>query len=91
MDVLTFCGVVVTVGGALGVIYKWLKPLLDMSGRFEALETQIRETKERDDAQDAVLNMCVKGIYFLLRNVTTGNCLEDVAKAEKDLHDYIFK
>lgn len=91
MDILTACGVVVTVGGALGVIYKWLKPLLNMSTKFELLEKQIEDAKEKDKAQDEVLNMCVKGIYFLLRNIRTGNCLGEVEKVEEELHDYIFK
>ena len=75
------CGWIITIGGAVGVLYKaykhYKKPTDDLEQRITSIETDIKE-------QD-VVNLVMKSMFNLIENKITGNNTEGLKKTRDEL------
>ena len=98
--VLKVCAVIVTIGGALAYIAKWLskltQPITDMQITLERHAEYLERDKERldklekeiDGNKDAT-NLILKSIMTMLAHMETGNSTKQMAKMRKDIEEYL--
>ena len=95
-EIMVACGWIITIGGAIGVLYTaykhYKKPTDDMKHRIDHMETDIKEIKQtlnsdysainnqRDD-----MNLVMKSMFNLIENKITGNNIEGLKKTRDDL------
>lgn len=93
---MVVCGWIVTVGGAIGVIYtaykRYTKPTDDLKQRITTIESDIKDIKQKlnsdynaiNSQQDDV-NLMMRSIMNLIENKITGNNIEGLKKTREEL------
>jgi hypothetical protein len=95
-DIVIVSSWTITIGGAIGVIYKAYKnykqPTDDLNDRMSRIETDIKDIKQklgndyttlhnqRDD-----MNLIMKSMFNLVENKLTGNNVEGLKKTRDEL------
>lgn len=90
------CGWIITIGGAVGVLYKaykhYKKPTDDMKHRIDHIETDIKEIKQKLNSDYSAINnqrddmnLVMKSMFNLIENKITGNNIEGLKKTRDDL------
>lgn len=83
--ILAICGGISIIGGAIAVIWKWIKPAVSFKKRIERLEEKAdndyESIKRIEDMQAA---MCQAMIAIMDHDIT-GNHVEGLKKTKADL------
>lgn len=88
MEILKIFGIFVAVVAGIKAIYeihKWLKPITEISAKFNQLDVLARnfETMERHTTENYETNQILcEGMLYLLRNARSGNSIEDIKRVE---------
>lgn len=73
---------------ALYEVYKWLKPIIEVSDRFKQLDEIAAkfDTMERHNKENYETNQILcEGMLYLLRNARTNNSIDDIKRVEDKL------
>ena len=93
---MVVCGWIVTVGGAIGVLYTaykhYTKPTDDLKQRITTIETDIKDIKQKLNSdynaisrQQDDVNLVMKSMLNLIENKITGNNIEGLKKTREEL------
>ena len=83
---LSICGGISIIGGAVAVIHKWISPAIKLNERVEVLEQHDRqdfETLKRISERDS---MILEVLSTMLDSQISGNNTEQLKKRERSLH-----
>lgn len=87
-EALKILGAVVAIVAGFKAIYeihKWLKPITEISAKFDQLDALAKnfETLERHTTENYETNQILcEGMLYLLRNARSGNSIEDIKRVE---------
>lgn len=94
--IMVACGWIITIGGAIGVLYNaykhYKKPTDDLEQRIEHIETDIKEINQKLNSdystinkQQDDMNLVMKSMFNLIENKITGTNIEGLKKTRDDL------
>lgn len=86
---LSICGGISIVGGAVAVIHKWISPAIKLNERVEVLEQHDRqdfETLKRISERDS---MILEVLSTMLDSQISGNNTEQLKKTREKLTQYL--
>lgn len=86
---LSICGGISIVGGAVAVIHKWISPAIKLNERVEVLEQHDRqdfETLKRISERDS---MILEVLSTMLDGQISGNNTEQLKKTREKLTQYL--
>ena len=94
--IMVACGWIITIGGAIGVLYTaykhYKKPTDDLKHRIDHIETDIKEIKQKLNSDYSAINnqrddmnLVMKSMFNLIENKITGNNIEGLKKTRDDL------
>lgn len=90
---LTFCGSIVTVGGACAVLWKWILPPIKLANK---LSNRVKSIEEKEIKRDSVINDLVEGnslmlecMIYVIRNARTNNSVKDLERMETKVMEYV--
>jgi hypothetical protein len=72
----------VLVGGAVGVLRRWIAPFVKTQERLQDLETSHRKTEEG-------IGVLCKCMLALMDNSITGNSIEQIKNARDEMRNYL--
>lgn len=94
-QLLTFCGGIITLSGAVAVIAKVigmvLTPNKEQDERIKALEETSEKTEERLDAMEKSNNINHRALLALLKHGIDGNAVEAMKSAEDEITKYLIE
>lgn len=93
---MVVCGWIITIGGAIRVLYTayqhYKKPTDDLEHRIEHIETDIKEINQKlnsdysaINSQRDDMNLVMKSMFNLIENKITGNNVEGLKKTRDEL------
>lgn len=93
---MVVCGWIITIGGAVGVIYsgykKAKKPKDDIEKRLTSIENDVRDIKRKLQSDyDSInqnrddMNLLMRSMFSLIENKITGNNVEGLKKTRDEL------
>ena len=86
---LAICGGISIVGGAIAVLWKAIKPTVDLGKRVEVLEEKSsNDFKSINDIKEAQSILC-QGMIALIDSRLTGNNEENLKKTKDDMIKYL--
>ena len=90
--IMVACGWIITIGGAIGVLYNAYKPYKKPTDDLEQIETDIKEINQKLNSdystinkQQDDMNLVMKSMFNLIENKITGNNIEGLKKTRDDL------
>lgn len=86
---LSICGGISIIGGAVAVIHKWISPAIKLNERVEVLEQHDRqdfETLKRISERDS---MILEVLSTMLDSQISGNNTEQLKKTREKLTQYL--
>lgn len=86
---LSICGGITIIGGAVAVIHKWISPAIKLNERVEVLEQHDRqdfETLKRISERDS---MILEVLSTMLDSQISGNNTEQLKKTREKLTQYL--
>ncbi len=87
----TACAAVVAIGGAASVIKKWVSPIMTMADSIHKLKERISALEENQcDTREGIGVLC-RCLLSLLDNAVTGNSIENIKGARKEMQEYLIK
>lgn len=94
--VVTVCGGVATIGGAVAVLRKMFAPLTNLSKRVEVVEAHDQRDMERFEdinmrmvLQKKESQAMMKALYAIMGHSIDGNSTDDLKKARASLIEHI--
>lgn len=88
-QILSVCGGISIIGGAVAVIHKWISPAIKLNERVEVLEQHDRqdfETLKRISERDS---MILEVLSTMLDSQISGNNIEQLKKTREKLTQYL--
>lgn len=88
---LSICGGISIIGGAVAVIHKWISPAIKLNERVEVLEQHDRqdfETLKRISERDS---MILEVLSTMLDSQISGNNTDQLKKTREKLTQYLTK
>lgn len=93
---MVICSYVITIGGAVGVIYAGYKhakkPKDDVEDRLTSIENDVKEIKKKLQSDyDSInqnrddMNLLMRSMFSLIENKITGNNVDGLKKTRDDL------
>ena len=89
--ILSVCGGISIIGGAIAVLAKWIRPAVNLNQRVEELEEHDRqavETMQRIADRDS---MILEVLSTMLDSQITGNNVEQLKRTKEKLTSYLAK
>lgn len=90
-DLLSFCGAVSIVGGAILMLYKFIAPVAGIGKRVKALEFKYSEEDERIKVIESMQKQQSKCLAAMLNHTITGNGIENMKKIRDELLESIIE
>lgn len=95
-QIMVICGWIITLGGAVTVIYnaykRAKKPKDDIEGRLTSIENDVKEIKRKLQSDyDSInqnredMNLLMRSMFSLIENKITGNNVEGLKKTRDEL------
>lgn len=94
MDVLTVAellAAIILIGGALGVIVKYLSPAVKIGDRVKALEDHEKNNLKMIEENELSNRLLCKAMIGLIDNRLTGNNIDNLKIVKSELMDFITK
>ena len=88
-QILSICGGISLIGGAVAVIHKWISPAIKLNERVEVLEQHDRQdfgTLKRISERDS---MILEVLSTMLDSQISGNNTEQLKKTREKLTQYL--
>lgn len=88
-QILSVCGGISIIGGAVAVIHKWISPAIKLNERVEVLEQHDRqdfETLKRISERDS---MILEVLSTMLDSQISGNNIDQLKKTREKLTQYL--
>ena len=82
---------IVTLGGAVGVILKFLKPFKDLQNRVEKLEQNSDNDFDRIGKLETGQEHIYKGVLALIDHSLDGNSTTKLKQAKDEMQDYLIR
>lgn len=82
-DILTVCGWISIIGGALAVIWRQMSPVLNIMHRISDLEEKTEKMSDKVDTLEQMQKQQSKCLAAILNHMITGNGIEHM----KDVRD----
>lgn len=88
---LEICGGISIVGGALAVIYNWLRPAINVKKRVETLEAH--DKRDYDMLMDIAVRdaLIMEALVTMLDSQINGNNIEELKKTREKLIAHLAK
>ena len=87
--VLLICASIAALGGAISYIHKVLKPVRDLVKRVDKHDKLLDNDNKRLMQKDETDKVLCRSMLALMDHEITGNSIDGLKKARKDLQDYI--
>ena len=88
---LSICGGISVVGGAIFMVWKFIKPAAEFSRRVEKLEKREDAMKETIDDVAAMQKEIIRIQLSILNHEITGNGVDEMKKIRDELTELIVK
>lgn len=89
--VLWFFGAIITVGGAVAVIARWMTPFRDLKERVAALEKrQSNDHTDLEKVEKGIEKIC-KCTLAITDHELTGNSVEKLREAKDEMQEYLIQ
>lgn len=88
---ITAAAGIATILSAVKAIRDFLKPALAISSRVDALEKHEKSDLVRFERQDKTNQALLKGVVALMDHAATGNSIENLKKARKEMTNFIIE
>lgn len=86
---LAICGGISIIGGAAAVIWKWVKPSVNLRKRVEKLEEKSQNDYEAINEIKDMQSLLVQAMIALIDNRLTGNNIDGLKKTKEDMIRYL--
>lgn len=87
--ILSVCGGISIIGGALAVLWKWVRPVIKLKSRVESLENHVKTDYDTiGDIKKMQSEMCRALISIIDHNIT-GNHIDGLKETKKALINII--
>lgn len=82
-QILAVCGGISIIGGAVAVVFGWLKPALKLGDRVNKLEENGKKDYKRYQKLEETQALLCQGMIALIDNQITGNNIEGLKKTKE--------
>ena len=83
--ILSICGGISIIGGALAIVWKVIKPMITIVKKFEQMDQAYKDYSERLDTLEAMQKVQSRCLAAILDHMITGNGIEHMKDIKEDL------
>ncbi len=85
MDILTVCGAISIIGGAIAIVWKSIKPAVDLSKKVDEIEKEREEDMHHMVEMEKLQKQIAKTLASLINHQITGNGIDEMKKLRDEL------
>lgn len=87
--IVALCAAIITITGAMTIIYRIVSPAFKVIGRVTTLERRQEDFKKKLDEDKRANNILCKAMLALIDNRITDNCIDNLKIVKTDLVNFL--
>lgn len=91
IDVLVLCGTIATLGTAVGIIHRMIKPFEDKIKQIDDNSRHLENDNKRLMELEEGTRIIYQTLLAMVSHEIDGNNIEELKKVKKNLEDYLIK
>ncbi len=85
------CAAIIALGGAVNVLRRWVAPIASIKENVDKLKERLDCVEQNDSDTREGIGVVCRCLLALMDNAITGNSVENIKCARKEMQEYLTK